>query len=510
MSGIFGETLTFSQAEGEQVRLVTFGDERYGRFETPGGFTVLYDEEAGAFCYAERAEDSALRSTGVRIDREVPPAALARHLRDRLDRRRAWIRARTENMLPRPDAGIPPVEPEAMLTFGPDGGLLPGRKLDSGRVRGLTILVRFPDLDTSVSEGDVSALLNEEGYTENGNACSVNEYFKIMSSDRLDYINIVVGPFTLSRPRLAYASETRRGLLVPESIQLALDAGVDLSEFDSLGEGIVDALSIMYAGRTEYRGDLWPHNWVHEAHQGGTKTQLYTVTSMGSSNAELSIGTFCHEAGHMLMRWPDTYDYGRIDREGDDIKSAGLGNFCVMSSGNHLDEGKTPAPVSVYLRDLSGWCGKEVILSTEQTFQAKHGDYDSVLRHPTTVENEYFLVENRTQLGFDRHLPATGLAVYHCDTRGSNEFQQGTLTQHYQCALLQADGHLDLEANRNGGDAGDLFGNVNGTALSHDTLPHSRTWAGSESGLTISDVSAPGQVITFRAGPDGREPVAVE
>ena len=201
----------------------------------------------------------------------------------------------------------------------------------------------------------------------------------------------------------------------------------------------------------------------------------------------------------MLLRWPDTYDYGTAQREGDDIDSASMGRFCLMGSGNHLDRGKTPAAVSAYLRDLSGWC-TAVELKPGQAYQADHGRYDTVLRHSTTEDNEYFLVENRTRLGLDAHLPDSGLAVYHCDTRGSNEFQQGAPTQHYQCALLQADGHLDLETNRNTGDQGDLFTDVSGIALLHATLPHSRTWAGSDSGLTIRAVDGSGRSITFRIG----------
>jgi M6 family metalloprotease-like protein len=500
MSGIFGEALTYTQERGDPVRLATFGDERYGRYETLDGFTVLYDDTLGVFCYAERTPDGALVSSEVPIA-AVPPDQVPRHLQDAPNRRMAWIRDRTEWMLPPPDPNEPPADPGALLTFGPDGGLLRGRKLNAGSIRGLTILVRFPDTDTTATAADVDRLLNGEDFREHGNACSVREYFRTVSTGRLSYTNVVAGPFTLSRPRLAYASETRRGLLVPEAIQLALNAGVRLADFDSLGEGIVDALSIMYAGRTEYRGDLWPHNWVHEIHQGSTRTQLYTVTSMGRRPADLSIGTFCHEAGHMLLRCPDLYDYGNAQREGDPFKSAGLGSFCVMGSGNHLDAGRTPAPVSVYLRDLSGWCETKVLLEKGERYEARQGNFDTVLRHDTTREHEYFLIENRTKAGYDRFLPGSGLAVYHCDTRGSNEFQQGTATRHYQCALLQADGRRDLEAGNNTGDGQDLYGRVAGTALSHATRPDSRTWDGVDSGLVISDVDPPGPVIGFTVGP---------
>ena len=42
-------------------------------------------------------------------------------------------------------------------------------------------------------------------------------------------------------------------------------------------------------------------------------TDLYLLTSLGRSAGDLSIGTFCHENGHLLCRFPDMYDYGERD-----------------------------------------------------------------------------------------------------------------------------------------------------------------------------------------------------
>jgi subtilisin-like proprotein convertase family protein len=130
------------------------------------------------------------------------------------------------------------------------------------------------------------------------------------------------------------------------------------------------------------------------------------------------------------------------------------------------------------------------------------------MKYETNNPNEFFIVENRSQLGLDKYLPASGLAVYHCDILGSGEWQGGTRDKHYQCALLQADGHFDLEKNKNRGDEGDLFKRVEGIALSHDTTPNSRKWDGSDSNLRISNISAPGQIIRFTTG-EGEPLVAI-
>jgi M6 family metalloprotease-like protein len=309
----------------------------------------------------------------------------------------------------------------------------------------------------------------------------------------MTFENDVVGPFRLSRPRSYYVDN----LLVEEALELAIASGVNLANYDSRGEGIVDSLSILYAGQTQYLGDLWPHNSYINLRHGNVRTNLYVVAAAGRTPADLSIGTFCHEAGHMLFRFPDLYDYG--NRDGDGVESAGIGMYCLMGGGSHLGRGRVPSPVCGYLRDLAGWADSVTINGGGQ-FQATHGDYGQVLRYETNRLSEYFIVENRAKLGLDRDLPASGLAVFHCDTRGSNEWQEGSSLRHYQCALLQADGSRDLERNANQGDGADLFGPVEGVALSHATNPSSRTWDGADSGLTISAVGPPGPAIDFFVG----------
>ena len=489
MSVIFGETLTFGQKNGPDVSLKVFGDEHYARYETRSGYTVVYDDDAGLFCYARLAA-GVFRSTGVAIS-NPPPAGLARHLKESSAASEAKTEARKAR---RAAIANSPVNENIVRTFGPNQGLLAGRQLSIGAVRGLTILVNFQDVTSTVTRADVDEMLNGANYTRNGNISSAREYFKTVSSGKLDYTNVVVGPFTLSRNRQFYVNT----LLVEEALQLAVASGLDLKQFDSRNENIIDAINILYAGQTQYLGELWPHNYSINLRFGAMRTDLYLLTSLGRTAADLSIGTFCHENGHLLCRFPDMYDYG--ERDGDSVRSAGIGNYCLMGSGNHLDFGRSPSPVCAYLRDLAGWCDNEVDLNTAVSHEATHGDYNTVLKFRTSKPNEYFLVENRSRMGLDRAGVSSGLAVYHCDIFGSNERQQGTAAQHYQCALLQADGHRDLELNVNQGDGADLYGAIAGLALSSESAPNSREWDGRDSGLLLSDITAAGTKITFTTG----------
>ncbi len=497
MSVLIGDTIVCGQHAGGDVQLNIFGDEFYARYETLDGYTVVFDKDHGCYCYALLASGRFV-SSGAPIGKPLPDG-LRKHLKEESAVYNEKFELNYNRLRPRetdPDLS-------ATRTIGPDDGLLSGRKLHQGTVRGLTIIVDFDDVVTNISREAVEAMFNAENYSANGNYCSVNEYFKTVSSGKLNYINTIIGPIKLPKRRSYYINN----LLVKEALDIAVEKfNINLADFDSRGEGIVDAINFLYAGDSQYSGNLWPHNSVQQLQYGATRTHYYQLTGLGTHAVDLRIGTICHENGHLLCRFPDMYDYGK--RDGDFEKSQGIGRYCLMGSGSHLNQRRTPSPVCGYLRELAGWVDNVHILNSSDTITAPHSSYNTIWKHETTLPNEYFIIENRSQLGLDSYLPSSGLAVYHCDTLGSNEWQDGTRNKHYQCALLQADGSLDLENNRNAGDATDLFGGVPGVAVSDVTTPSSRMWNGTDSGLVISEVSTPGDGITFTVGEPKGQPIA--
>jgi hypothetical protein len=247
MSAIFGERLLYPQEAGPPVQLLVWGDEFYARRETTSGYTVVYDTGLGLYCYAQLAQGWFV-STRVPITKPPPPG-VPPHLNE-------WPRVRRDRVAVRSRALQPPsaaaADPDLELTFGPADGLLPGRQVSRGTVRGLTVLVQFPDQLSSVTTGEVDALLNQPGYALDGNRGSVRDFWLTMSNGKLDYSNDVVGPVTLSRPMSSYfvpeGTPSPAAPLIGEALDLALAGGVDLHEYDSRNEGVVDALSFMYAG----------------------------------------------------------------------------------------------------------------------------------------------------------------------------------------------------------------------------------------------------------------------
>ena len=105
MTAIFGERLTFGQERGPDVELCVWGDEYYARYETPEGYSAIYDDGKGVFTYA-RVEDGRFVSTGVPIA-EPAPSGLTPHAEETDAVRVAKAAARRATMHP-PAGGGPP------------------------------------------------------------------------------------------------------------------------------------------------------------------------------------------------------------------------------------------------------------------------------------------------------------------------------------------------------------------------------------------------------------------
>ncbi len=237
-----------------------------------------------------------------------------------------------------------------------------------------------------------------------------------MSNGRLDYRNTVVGPVQLDQAARALQDHAAaEGGARPRDLG---DFGVNLPTSTRAARASSTRSTSCTPGGRVYEGELWPHNSVRSlSYPGGIRTHFYQVSSMGRSPVDLSIGTFATRPGHLLCRFPDLYDYGK--RDGDFEKSAGIGVYCLMGSGNHLGQGRAPAAISGYLRDLVGWPDEVVPLDPGE-HELRQGDYAP--RPPLQPDRAPQRVLRRREplarSGTDASLPSSGLAVFHCDTLG--------------------------------------------------------------------------------------------
>jgi hypothetical protein len=94
-------------------------------------------------------------------------------------------------------------------------------------------------------------------------------------------------------------------------------------------------------------------------------------------------------------------------------------------------------------------------------------------------------------------IPDSGLAIWHIDELGNNSNEQMKLASHYECSLEQADGLFDLEQGKPNGDDKDLFHAGWKDQFADSTIPSSKWWDGTRSGLVVYNIGPAGEQMTF-------------
>lgn len=491
----FQKEFTFTNPDGSKFQSLGWGNQFYAVFETLDGFTIVQNPADGYYEYAKLSDDkNDLVPSGVRVS-EVSrrPTGLPQHLRIRHEttQRKAqqvlmqlggqprWLTRWQQRQ----------AQTRQALMAGPLGAPPTGHTV--GSYVGLCLLVQFPDVSGAIPQNQVDNFCNKQGYNLDGNNGSVYDYFYDNSDGKLYYTNIVTTYYTAKHNRAYYTDRTiaygtRARELIIEGLDYLKAQAFDFSRLSSDSDGYIYALNIFYAGDivNNWSEGLWPHSWtLATPYQAATGKRFadYQITNMGT---QLTLGTFCHENGHMICDFPDLYDYG--------YQSCGVGNYCLMCYGG---ADTNPTQVGAYLKYKAGWTTRVTPISGTMTATVAAGKNDFCIYGKNA--GEYFIIENRQQQKRDTSLPDAGLAVWHVDELGSNNNEQMTPTQHYECALEQADGRCDLEHNANAGDSDDLFSAPTKPSFSDTTTPNSKWWDGSVSGLTMNQISASGSTMTF-------------
>jgi M6 family metalloprotease-like protein len=478
---VAGHEFPARQPDGTTIQVRVWGDEFYVVAESLDGYTLTRDPATGMICYAELSPDgNELLSTGVPAG-DADPAALGLtpHLRINPAAARAQALAVRADAERRRWSG-PLAPPLQRSTRGPTTGI----------VRGLCLIIDFSDDEATLPRDAVYDFCNLHRYSEFGNNGCVRDFYFDVSDRRLLYTNIVpVAYYRAQHPKSYYTDPsisygTRARELIVEALTY-WDDTLDYSDFDADGDGIIDALNCFYAGyrNSAWAEGLWPHAWTVEFCADGVCTQSYQITDMQD---RLYLRTFCHENGHMLMGWPDLYDYG--------YESTGVGNFCLMAYGA---SDTNPCEPCAYLTCQAGW-GDVTLLTAPQEYVSVPANVNTFCKYERPGhDNEYYLIENRYNGRRYAAQPDHGLAIWHIDTFGSNDDEQQTPDRHYLVTLVQADGNWDLEHGQNYGDSTDLWAEPGFTDCTPATNPNTQWWDGSPSGLYIEDVSLQGPTMTF-------------
>jgi hypothetical protein len=220
-----------------------------------------------------------------------------------------------------------------------------------------------------------------------------------------------------------------------------------------------------------------------------------------------TMGVYAHEYGHALGL-PDLYDR--------DYSSNGVGDWSLMASGSWTKvskPGDRPSHLDAWSKYALGWVTPTQVTRTlidQPITQAENTpDVYQLLGGSPSIGGEYFLIENRQHVGFDEGLPGAGLLIWHIDeTKDDNDHEcypggPSCVTNHYHVALVQADNLWSLEKDiYNLGDMGDPYpGSTGNTSFTRDSAPKSNLYSGYPSGVSVTNISPSGSVMTATLTP---------
>ena len=516
-----GKEISVKQPNGERIELVVNGNSYYAEQRTKDGRLVVFDSTKNAYCFAKlNADKSALLSTGEVV---TSSSLLARQMvsgiravgnieeQEGISKEARSLRIRENLAKMPPTVRRAPSNASAMVAGVNGAGMAAAPALAplSGAIKGLTVMVQFPDQQGTITQAQVKNYLNAEPYTEFGNYQSIRGYFKSVSNNKLDYTNVVPVYYTAKNNKSYYTDPkiphgTRAQEIIKEALTWLNDTqGFDFSQLSVDGAKNIRGLNFFYTGESDggWGEGLWPHQWTMRTKYcaDGVCASNYQFTNMG---AQLKIGTFAHESGHLLFGWPDLYDY-------DNSSSGSAGDFCLMGTGSvgPLTQLRPVTP-HVSLRVDAGWA-----TATELNPALNAAAPKGILSLPANSQtvykwtnpknpNEKFFIEAIQKAGQNLHQLDEGLAVWHYDSTGDNSTEWKPMYQ-----LEHADGNRDPENNRNRGDATDLYDGVTSKAFT-DTLPNTLTakgtnskwWDTTASGLSITNIGVPGASIGFTVG----------
>lgn len=376
----------------------------------------------------------------------------------------------------------------------------------TGTQKGLVILVDYPDVKFTVENPKQAFhdLLNKEGYSEFGAKGSAADYYKECSTGQFTPAFDVYGPVTLPNNRIFYGGNDSYGndknphLMAVHACEL-LDDQIDFTEYDRDNDGFIDNVYVFYAGNGEansgVKAAVWPHSWdvykgTLEVHMfDGVQLDHYACSNEINAGKKMEgIGTFCHEFNHVLG-FPDLYATTYTNSFTPQM-------YTIMDQGSYNNNGHTPPFMTVYERFFFKWLTPKEIGETGENITLNPISSNEGLIIRTPKENEYFLLENRQQDGWDTYIPGHGMLIWHIDYR-ENVWKNNVVNNsptHQYVDIEEAD---NLQTTRSF--AGDPFpGTKKVTEFTDQTKPSMLPWSKKPLNKPITDIVEADGLITFK------------
>ncbi len=475
-----------TQPDGTKLTLVLHGDEFLNYLTTSDGYTVVKNK-AGYYTYA--------RLDG---DQLAPSNVIAR------DSRTAADNVYLANV---PKCLTSPTQVERgkrMLNQRNDllRGIGHGGHMDYDKFRGLIILINYTDrkFDNYVPSNYTpidfyEAMINSHDYQ--GYTLPYGTKVEAMGSVRDYYYD----------NSFHQAHQFKCDSIFFAALE-ALDPDVDFSQYDTDEDGTADMVFFMVAGHgsdvtANNRDYLWPHmkNFTESPVLDGVNFRLYACsTNMTGEENEYytnfnnvaGIGTICHEFSHCLGL-PDFYDSDGDGSGGTNSKHPMT--WSVMASGFRSNNGRNPAGYSLFERYALGFA-QPTLIEGEGTISIPALEKsNSGYRLNTANEGEYFIIENRQRIKWDKNLAGPGMLIWRVDSSNVDVWENNLVNANPNRMYYEL-----LRANFSGisDSYNDPFPGVsNVTSINNITEPNMRTWDGKMNKYAFVNIAQADSIITF-------------
>ena len=426
------DSVLVHQPDGTNLWVFDRGDEFYNWIESTDGY-VITRNTSGIFEYA-MVVDTQVQPSGIKVHNKAEKGLVeinyAKRQKGTVQESMSDLNRITQ---------LKAVSQRRMLGI-PSSPVVGVRKV-------LTILMGFSDRPFTYTAANFDSLMNYVNYSGYGNIGSVKDFYYENSYGQLTIESTVIGPFLAANNSSFYSrpsgsSAGYSGNLVVEAINLADSYGIDFSLFDGNNDGNVDCIHVIFAGNrysAEGNGIIWPYHSALATPiiKDGKNISEFILTpeKIGNTDSEIaSIGTICHELGHVLGA-PDFYPVG-VGSLGNQYLGTGI--WDVMGNGSHNCDGKSPSHHNPYTKTtIYQWATTNTINSSEENaiynIPASSQNSTAIYKIPTSTEGEYYLLENRQKVSFDNCLLDSGLLIYHI----SSDIEDGILNNSVNASLPQ-------------------------------------------------------------------------
>ena len=532
----YPKPLKVKQADGSWITIQMHGDEHGHYVMTSDGIPLVFNAQLRNYEYADwkngevqasgiKATEASDRSAQVKkfIESQDKSAILESFKRARLQQLQQVFSARRNASLKNGINSASPLSAVSSLVSRSSSNPQE-EKLNNfpttGEVHSLVILVQFADTKFSTVGSDAhqffNSMLNEPGFTySNGANGSARDFYVNSSNGKFQPQFDVIGPVTLPKKYSYYGankgSSTDNPVALEEFVREACtlaDPLVDFSQYDHNQDGFIDNIYFFYAGKGEAdSGDgnaIWPHSayYADIAKEAGVTQKSLKLDGIEVGNYTCSneingtiitpqpagIGTFVHEFGHVLGL-ADHYDiyYG--------MATFTPGSFDTMDRASYNNNGNTPAAFSAYERACLGWLDLTVLKNGVDTLNVLPDLNDSNKAYMVPVggtnDQEYFIMENRQQKGWDAFIPGHGMLLWHIDydAKAWEKNELNITGTHQRVDIVEADNKLTDNTR-----SGDPF-----PGTSNVTQCNLTSWAGGKV-MSLDDIEEKDGIINLMLG----------